>query len=1111
MTKGHMSKTLLLCAVLAMSLTLLPTVEAQVERASLIGSVTDKTGAAIANVTVTVTNEATNTSVKLVTDQSGAYTAVNLIPGSYSVAASAAGFRTVTYRNFVLQVSQQARLDLSMEVGELQQSIEVTGSAPLLQTENASVGQVIGAQAVNELPLNGRNFVQLAILAPGVTGLDYAQPATINGGGRPDELRPGGTTLQANGAGTYSNQVLLDGIDDTEMVSHTFVVRPSVEGIQEFKVLTNNPGAEYGRASGAVAVLTTRSGGNQVHGALFEFLRNDKLDSWNFFANRNATKPPYKLNQYGGSLGGPVVLPRYNGKDKTFFFVDYEGFREVTGQPQVVTVPTAATRAGNFQGVTANGIFDPLTTRANPAGGAAIRDPFPNNVIQPTRFDPIGSALAQLYPLPQTSALVNNYITTPIKRSNSHRGDARIDHQLSPKDTLFFRYSVDSSSIENPETFNKNIGGNEGSFSGQDDVRGHSLVAAWTRAISARTIGDFRFGYTQFHMGLVPNALSNPVWAKIPGRLASDPWQPTAPIVSPSGYAGLGNPRSAPLIRDEDMKEAIANFSNLHGNHSIKFGVDFRFRGSGETASPPGESAFGRWNFDPAYTRNPASPTGTGDAMAAMILGYPIALRRDMFLAQQAFLHTKEYNFYVKDDWRITRTLTLNLGFHYELNTPFTEIDNKWASFNPVTAQQLIAGQNGVSRSANINTDYKGIGPRIAFAWQATQKTVLRGGYGLFYDPQGNADTNIRQMRQPPFDFVLNIPQSGNDVPTLVTSAGFPVATTAPDLTKGTVAMYALKGVTPNYRNAQIQQFNLSLQRELTNTTVLTVGFVSAAGAHLYWARNLNLPLPGPGSIDPRRPYYNVLPSVSGITWLESSGNSFFSSMQTSFEKRLSSGFYLLSNWTWSHSLDNYAANGGIPGPTPQDPRNRRADWASSNNDLRHKVNIAATYQLPFGPGKPYATGNNIASYLVRGWELGGIAVMQSGLPFTVTVSGSPSNTGNGSRANPVAGVSPIPASQTISQWFNPAAFTTPPAYTWGTVSRDSLNGPPLYNLDSSISRKFKFSEQKELTFRWQMFNAMNHPQFGLPNATVGVGGAGTITSTQRSNRQMQFALRLAF
>jgi hypothetical protein len=1093
-----------LLPVLCLTLALSAFLHAQTERASIVGAISDASGAPMEGVVVSVTNESTNTGSSATTDSSGAYTAVNLIPGSYRINASRQGFRPMVFRNFVLQVGQSARLDITMEIGAVEQAVEVTGTIPLLQTENASVGQVIGSEAVSALPLNGRNFVQLAILAPGVSGLDYAQPGTINTGKRPDELRPGGTALQANGALSQSNQVLLDGIDNTEMISQTFIVRPAVEGIQEFKVLTNNAGAEYGRSVGAVVVVTTKSGSNQFHGSLFEFLRNDKLDARNFFARSDAAKPPFKLNQYGASFGGPVR------RDRTFFFLNYEGYREVFGDTQLVTVPVAQIRTGDFRGVVPNGIFDPMSTRANPAGGAAIRDRFPNDTIPANRFDPIGAGLVNLWPLPQRPGLANNYVSNPIKRSNLHRGDGRVDHQLSQKDTLFFRYSADWSAMVIPDTFDRNIGGNEASFAGDDDVKGRNMVGAWTRTFSPGSIGDFRYGYTQFNMSLLPTELSNPLWQQIPGRNTSDPFQPSAPIVGTTGYAGLGNARSTPLIRNQKTHELVGNISMLKRNHNIKFGMDLRLRTTGETASPPGESAFGRWVFDPAYSRNPASPGGTGETIATMLLGYPIAIRRDVFLPGTATLHTNEWNFYLRDEWRVNNKLTLSIGLHYEINTPFTEANDQWVNFDPATGAQLLAGVNGVSRSANINTDYLGWAPRISFAYQFNRKTVVRGGYGLFYFPQGNAGTNIRQFRQPPFDFVVNLPFSGNDIPTTTTSQGFPIVSTSPNLKQGP-ALFALRGVTPDYRNGQMQQFNMTVQRELRGDMVATIGFVGSAGAKLYWARNINLPDPGPGAVDPRRPYYSLLPGVTGITWLESSGNSFFSSMQASFEKRFSHGLYFLGNWTWSHSLDNVGGDGGSNGPVPQDPRNRRADWGNSNSDVRHRVNLAATYLFPFGPGRPFANGSGPLGHVIGGWEIGGIAVLQSGLPYTVTVSGSPSNTSNGSRANPLAGVDPEPPGKNINMWFNPAAFTTPPAFTWGTLGRNTLHAPALYNLDFSITKRIHFNESRELQFRSEFFNGLNHPQFGLPNSTIGVGGAGTITSTQRANRQVQFALRFSY
>ncbi len=495
-------------------LLLIPALWGQVERASIVGTVADKTGAVVPDAAVRVTNESTNTSIEVRTGEAGSYSAPNLVPGSYTVTVQKQGFSRAVMKSFVVQVGQAARLDITLDVGTVDVAVEVQAVTPLLQTEDSSVGQVIAPEPIAALPLNGRNFVQLAILAPGVSGLDYAQPNTINSGRRPDELRPGGTALQANGVRSYLNQVLIDGIDATEMISQTFVVRPAIEGIQEFKVVTNNAGAEFGRGAGAVIVITTKSGGNQFRGSVFEFLRNSSLDAKNFFDRPDQKIPPFRMNQFGASLGGPVLLPRYNGRNRTFFFANYEGYREVIGNTFVVSVPTEAMRRGEFAGATPNGVFDPLTTTTTPLG----RQRFPQDRVPASRFDPIAAKLVNLYPLPQRAGLANNFTVSPQKRSISDRADGRIDHVFSSHNNFFFRYSIDDSRLTIPDTFNTEIGGNENSFAGPNDVRGQSLVAADTHTFRPNLIADFRFGYTKFDSFLVPTTLTNPVWKEIPGR-----------------------------------------------------------------------------------------------------------------------------------------------------------------------------------------------------------------------------------------------------------------------------------------------------------------------------------------------------------------------------------------------------------------------------------------------------------------------------------------------------------------------------------------------------------------------------------------------------------------
>jgi carboxypeptidase family protein len=1088
----------------------LPPANSQVERASLAGTATDNSGAVVPGVAVRVTNEATNTSVNLQTDAAGEYRAVNLTPGSYAVDAEKSGFQRYVTKGLVLQVAQEARLDIRLQLGGVEQTIEVSAAEALLQTEGSTVGQVIDTRPIETLPLNGRNIVQLAVLAPGVSGLSYAQTGTINSGGRPDELRPGGTTLLANGARDSSNQLLLDGIDNTEMISQTFVVRPPVEGVQEFKAITNNAGAEYGRAGGAVLVTSTKSGSNSFHGSAFEYLRNSALDAKNFFDRPDLPIPQYQLNQFGASLGGPII------RNNTFFFVDYEGYREKQGQTKVITVPTAAAKAGNFAGIARSGIFDPATTAAVNIGGTTTytRTRFPNDLIPASRFDPLAASIVALYPNPQSSALVNNYISNPEKLSNLDRGDIRIDHQITANQTLFGRYSIDNSDLHIPDTFNTRIGGNEDSFAGPDTVRGQNGVLAYNRVFSPTVFAEYRFGFTKFRQFLLPETLTDPVWSQIPGRDTTDPFQPSAPIISPSGYVGLGNARSEPLIRREHMFENVANLTWQKGKHAFKFGVDIRQRLVSETASPPGQSAFGRFTFTAGFTNNPSSTGGTGDAIASMLLGYPSSTVRDFFLPGTAHVRTNEFNYYARDEWRVTDKLTLSLGIHYEVNTPFTEDNNYWVNWDPASAKLLIAGQNA-SSTANVNTDFSAIGPRVGIAYQFDQKTVFRAGYGIFYDPQGNYGTTIRQFRQQPFDLVFTT-SPGDLFPANTVRQGIPKRSdfppTDPNNPTAAVPNATITAIDPEFRNAQIQQFNFAVQRQLVKSTVLTATYVGSLGRRLAWNFGINTPPPGPGSINPRRPYYGALPNITNIGYWESAGNSEFQSLQVVFEKRYGNGLYLNANWVWSHAMDNAPWDGGSGGG--QDPYNRRADWGSSNSDVRHRFNLFATYELPFGQGKRWASGDNAFNrYVIGGWEVDAILVLQSGLPFTV-VAPSATNNGTSSRANVISGVAPYPAEQSLQQWFNPAAFSVPPAvcYCYGDSGRDVLTGPRSANLDLTAAKRFRITENANVAFRAEFFNALNHPQFSIPgNTTIGSNGVGSITSTARPSRQVQFALRLVF
>jgi Carboxypeptidase regulatory-like domain len=1082
---------------------------AQVERGTITGAVTDAKGANVADATVRVTEESTNETVLLQTDSAGEYTASNLTPGAYTVQVEKAGFASHVNKGFVIQVFQTARLDVVLNVGTVSESVQVTSALPLLQSENASVGQVISTQAINELPLNGRNMSQLAIIAPGVTGLNYAQTGTIAAGARPDELRPGGTTIVANGARDNANKVLLDGIDNTEMIAGTFIVRPSVEGLQEFAVLTSNVGAQFDRGMGAIVVTSTRSGSNEFHGSAYEYLRNSYVDSKNFFVRPGSPNPAYRLNDFGGRLGGPIL------HNKTFFFVNYEGYFERAASTLISTVPTLAERQGNFQGV-AN-IYDPLTTTA--AGSTYTRNQFTNNIIPASRFDPIAAQLVNAYPAPQTSTLSNNYTSYPLKLSDDNRGDVRVDHQISASQSFFARYSVNDTQIDVPNTYNSVIGGNENSFSGHAADRGQQGVLAYNKVITQSIVGEYRLGFNRFTSFLIAPVLTSPVWSQIAGGGPNPGYQPvaaaragnSAPIISPSGYGGLGNSRGEPQVRREHGIENVGNVSWLRGKHSFKFGIDVIDHMISETDTPPSQSAFGRFNFDGNFTNNPASPTGTGNAMASMLLGFPTQTAKDYFIPGTAHVLSTEYNYYALDDWRITRKLTLNLGLHYEIDTPYHEAHNFWVNFNPVTAAVEVAGQNGVSKAVGWNTDYGSVGPRIGFAYGYDAKTVVRGGYGVFFDPQTQAGTTIRQQRQWPFDLIYII-TPGSLFPQNTVSQGF---VSIGDIPPSVLAAPygTLKGIAPNFKNASGQQYNLSVQRQLTGRSTFTASYVGSTGRHLSWINPIDQPSPGAGAIQARRPYNTQYPNVTAISYLMSVGTSNYNSLQLSFQQRLTAGLFLTANYVWSHAFDNSSFDGGADGPIPQDPTNRNADWASSDSDIHNRVNIYGTYELPFGPGKALFNGNSFVNrFLLGGWQVNGIFVGQSGLPFTVTTSGTATNTGaSASRANVVPGVPQYPSSKSVSQWFNPAAFSVPTAYNWGNSKRNILRGPDEINVDSSAEKKFPITERTNLLFRFEAFNMFNHPQFQIPASVIATSGVGSITTTSNTARQLQLALRLTF
>ncbi len=1079
---------------------------AQVSAAELAGTVTDQSGGNVANAKVTITKRDTGISRDTVTDASGNYKFTLLEPGFYNVSAEAQGFKKIVKNNFELQVNQSAEMNLQLALGNVSETVEVNAAPPLLETQSSSIGTVVDTKSVANLPLNGRNFVQLATLTPGVNGTGYSVAGTIMSGTRPDDKRPG-TELFSNGNREGSNDFLYDGADDNERLTLSITLRPPVEAIKEFKVQTNLFSADVGRNSGAIVDVISKSGTNQFHGSAFEFLRNSYMDARSFFDAKGTPFPSFKYNQFGGSFGGPVV------HNHTFFFVDYEGYRRSSLNTQVITVPTLAERRGDFTGLAK--IYDPATTVLNSTNGRYVRQQFPGNMIPAARFDPLTAILVNAYPLPQTSAAVNNYTSNTTQSQNWDQGDIRIDQQITTNDSFFARWSVQHTTTVVPNTYpattlpgiSQPISlGNEDSFAGTSSTPDQQAVANYIHIFSPRLVNELKAGFNRFKLDYSQQGVTQ--GSDFGNKFGipnanSAPQQGGFPIVSPANYEGIGQSRSLPIFRTENTYQGADNVTYTLDRHTLKFGEDFRRRQLSEYQTNQGN---GRFNFAPTFTDQPGV-NGTGDSIASMLLGYPSLTEQDFELAYPG-LRGFENGLYVADDWRANDKLTLNIGLRWDYYSPYSEVANRIANFNPATATMQVAGQNGVSSTAGVQSDWKDFAPRFGFAYHPSSHTVVRGGFGLFYNPNGNGGTYLRGERTLPFGPIfLQSPSdtfvTGPDAPTTF-SQGFPAPPTI-NLAAAANPSGALLGTIDSFKAAYAEQMNFTVEQEITPIQgMLRVGYVGNLGRRLDTTFNINQPVPGPGATGPRRPYYAINPKITDVTFDVSDGDSDYHALQVSFDKRLGHGLTALLGYTWAHSIDDVGPVFGGGTGTPQDPRCRSCDRGNSAFDIRHRFTASYTYQIPGFRNK------GVTGWLLGNWQANGLIQVQTGLPYTPQLNSTTVNTGTASRPNCLAGPSSN-FQQSLHEWFNPAQFATPALYTYGNCGRDILYGPGRWNWDQSLFKNFPVTERVNLELRFEAFNVFNHPQFGQPNATIGSSQAGIINSIVGNPRDLQVAAHLTF
>ncbi len=1147
----------IIVSLMALLLWASPLAIAQTTSTTILGVVSDATGAVVNGAKVTVTNTSTKLSREAKTSETGDYTFPLVDVGIYDVTVDAQGFKTEVRRNVIVNINEKVRVDFSLQVGAASERVEVTAEGATLRTDDATLGQTIEQRRVEELPLNNRNIGALAILQPGV---QYGPRSGTDGQGFGQRQGshgipiPGiGLSFVANGQRETNQHATLDGVVATEARVNTVPFSPSVEAIAEFKVLSGSYSAEYGFNAGAQTIIVTRSGGNDVHGSAFEFLRNDVFDAENYFQNyfnapgaTRSKKNSLRQNNFGGVLTGPLVIPKiYDGHNKTFFMVNYEARRRRDGGlAQTANHPPTAFRNGDFSSLlnlpTPIRIVDPLTG-----------DPFNNNIIPANRITNAAKELMKFWPDPQrtnANPLVGiNYTGFERRTLDDTQVFGRIDHNFSENDKIFARYAF------NDVTY-RVIPGDNPNFTYFVAGRNQNLGTGWIHVFNPNLINEVRYGYNRSVDNTLNNRANTSFDVESLGltgfRVVNDgnrkftSRETGVPTISVNAFSTLAEQDGGNGFDFNNLHQFNDNVTWVHGNHSSKFGFDYRwvalFRGAANVPR-------GGLNFNGDIANN---------GFAAFLLGFPSSTTTPEGLP---LTETRQQRFaaYATDDWKVSRKLTLNYGVRWEYNTPAVDIKGLWRS---LSFQTLTNGLPTVI--PNIGTEYKFYPgqkslfmPRLGIAYRPTDNWVVRAGFGIYY--------NVHQLNNYTI-LNLNPPKSGtSNFANSATGGKITNSPTQPVLSYSspfgvvnTTSATGINALSPENFQPQVAQWSLDIQRRLPFDVVLSVGYVGNKGSHIDQTVELNAPkpsiLPNPNA---RRPIPTFVDGVGGPTralnrlrWLSSDGNSWYHALQVNAQKRFSGGLQMNIAYTWGRAMgEGYGRNeggGAIPN-SYQNPFNRAAEKTRYGFDFQHSAVISFLYELP----TPAALNKGAAKHIFGGWQMNGIVVLRSGLPFSVTQNNTintieghvrPDRLRDGKLDNP-----------TINKWFDPDAFRVvtcqqPGGNTqagqdlntylaqfckYGNAGQGILEGPGFKNVDYSMIKNIQVSEALRVQFRAEIFNIFNTPQFGVPNSGLNAataflpttaGGAfptqvtpsrgpGSIANIVSPMRQMQFGLKLIF
>jgi Carboxypeptidase regulatory-like domain/TonB dependent receptor len=1067
---------------------------AQSANATLSGVIRDPSGSSLPRATVTAIHTATGQSRQTTTGDTGEYTIPDLPIGDYSVRVEAPGFKSTLVPSLTLQVNQAGQLDLTLQIGAASEQVSVSEQLPLLVTQTSSVGQVVENKSIAGLALNGRQFWNLVALVPGASYTPGGQ-GTRTGG---SSIRSSAVNVQINGTGFIYNGWLLDGTDITEYEQGGTNIQPNVDALAEFKVLSANMSAEYGRTPNIVSVIT-KSGTNEFHGTLLEFLRNDAVDARNFFA---VSKNALKRNQFGGALGGPIK------KNKIFFFTDLESTRQRQDIVFNNILPTDAMRTGNFAGQRT--ITDPTTGR-----------PFPNNVIPTNRISPQAS-----YFLPFMPTQRQGVFNAP-QSLDFYKADMKVDTEVTKADRVMARYSIADNLESDP---------NQYPALGIQPLhsRAQNVALTWTRMVTPKLLNEARFGYYRdyFLFGAVLPGTNYVQQAGITG-FEQTQLSPSFPLITLAGYSGFNGSGSNSLPKSNRIRtwQYSDTVSYSNGKHDIRFGGQLYHQNHGFFN---GQSQEGQFAFSTNYT---------GNSFGDFLLGLPTSVFRAYPLSLYGN-YANQWAAFVQDDYRVTPRLTLNLGLRWAYNPFFNGVNGQTSAFDYATGKVIVPtdgsgnllnpiaqpvtpllvplfsdrtlGTSQLGLPQSIRTTGPGQWlPRFGFAWQPglTNRVVIRGAYGIF-DQFFDTNLSLQWAKAPP----LTITQTMNNTtpaPTFTWADPFqgqPLVAANPNPGRPCAGSNLVLNtcVTPNVyaaptqlQHTYIQQWNFAVQTQLQNNLSLNVAYVGNKTTHQQLISVPdNVPNPGAGAIQARRPY----PQWSQLYMGETNGYGNYNALQVTLERRFAGGFQMLGSYSYSRCMDVGSNQNG-----PITVAFLHQNYGPCDYNMKHNLTVSSVYELPFGRGRQFmSNANRIIDGVLGGWGLAGILTARSGLPFTPVISGDTANTGVGNQRPVIVG-SPSVSDPTPSAWFNVNAFAIPARYTYGNSGRNILLSDGLQQLDMTLRKNFRITESSNMEFRAEAFNLLNHPTFSAPNATIGSASAGIVTTTLNSNRILQFALKLTF